>query len=107
MSTIWAFDHIENKHSLYHGKDCMKKFCESLKDHAKNIIDFEKNLLPLTKKKLKSHQNTPECYICKKRFIKKFAKDKNHHKVRDHCHHTGKYRGAAHSTCNLKFNVTN
>ena len=26
MSTIWAFDDIENKHSLFHCKDCMKKF---------------------------------------------------------------------------------
>ena len=26
MSTIWRFDHTENKQSLYHGKDCMKKF---------------------------------------------------------------------------------
>ena len=32
MSTIWEFGHIENRHSLYHGKDCMKQFCE----HAKN-----------------------------------------------------------------------
>ena len=24
MSTIWGFDHIENKHTLYHGKDSMK-----------------------------------------------------------------------------------
>ena len=30
MSTIWVFDHTENKHSLYRGKDCMKKFCGSL-----------------------------------------------------------------------------
>ena len=29
----------------------------------------------------------------------------NYQKVRDHCHYTGKYRGAAHSICNLKFNV--
>ena len=41
MSTIWAFDHIENKHTLYLGKDCMKKICTSLKNHAKNITDFE------------------------------------------------------------------
>ena len=41
MSTIWAFDHIENKHTLYHGKDCMKKFCESLRECTKNIIDLE------------------------------------------------------------------
>ena len=42
MSTIWAFDHIEKKHTLYRGKDCVKKFCESLRENAKNIIDFEK-----------------------------------------------------------------
>ena len=42
MSAIWGFDQIENKHTLYCGKDCMKKFCESLREHAKIIIDFEK-----------------------------------------------------------------
>ena len=42
MSTIWAFNHIGNKHTLYRWEDCMKKFCESLTKHAKNIIDFEK-----------------------------------------------------------------
>ena len=25
--TIWAFDNIENKHSLHRWEDCMKKFC--------------------------------------------------------------------------------
>ena len=49
MSTIWAFDHIENKHTLYRGKDCMKKFCYSLREHTKNINDFEKKkMLRLT-----------------------------------------------------------
>ena len=38
---------------------------------------------------------------------KKFAKDKYHRKVTDHCHYTGKYRGAGHNICNLKFNVLN
>ena len=58
MSTIWAFDHIENKHTLYRGEDCMKKFCISLRKHATNLINFEKKkMLPLTKKKLKLHQD--------------------------------------------------
>ena len=26
-------------------------------------------------------------------------------KVRDHCHYAGKYRGAAHSICNLRYNI--
>ena len=73
MLTIWAFDHIENKHTkttyTYRGKDCMKKFCESLREHAKNIIDFEKKkMLPLTKEELKSHQDAKICYICEKEF---------------------------------------
>ena len=43
----------------------MKKFCRSLRHHAKNIIDFEKkNMLPLTKEELKSHQDTKACYMC-------------------------------------------
>ena len=51
MSTIWAFDNIENKHTLYCAEDCMKKFCTSLREHAANAINFEKKkMLPLTKK---------------------------------------------------------
>ena len=29
----------------------------------------------------------------------------NNDKVRDHCHLTGKYRGAAHNTCNLRYKI--
>ena len=36
------FYHIENKHTLYREKDGMKKFCECLRQHAKNINNFEK-----------------------------------------------------------------
>ena len=64
-------------------------------------------MLPLTKEELKSHQDAKVCYIWGKRILKKSAKDKNYRKVRDHCHCTSKYRGAAHNICNLKFNVPN
>ena len=50
MSTIGRFDHIENKHTLYRGKDCMKMFCTFLREDAKNIMNSEKKkMLPLTK----------------------------------------------------------
>ena len=39
MSTISSFKDIENKHDLYRGKDCMKKFYESLKEQ-RNEIEF-------------------------------------------------------------------
>ena len=28
-----------------------------------------------------------------------------HHKIKDHCHYTEKYRGAAHNICNLKYRI--
>ena len=42
MSTILSFKCIENKHGVYRGKDCMNKFCESLREHPMKIIDFKK-----------------------------------------------------------------
>ena len=42
MSTIWTFDVIENKHHVYRGENCIKKFCESLVEHKMTIINFEK-----------------------------------------------------------------
>ena len=43
---------------------------------------------------------------------KKFCNDKNkkiknapYHKVRDHCHYTGKFREAAHNIWNLRYKV--
>ena len=32
----------ENNHDVYRGKDCMKKFCETLREHAMKIINFRK-----------------------------------------------------------------
>ena len=43
--------------------------------------------------------------FAKKNLTINMRKIKNYSKVRAHCHHTGKYRGAAHSTCNLNFSV--
>ena len=48
----------------------MKMCCISLREHAKNIIDFEKKkILTLIKEELKSHQDAEVCYICGKRFF--------------------------------------
>ena len=32
-------------------------------------------------------------------------KNKKYHKVRNHCHYTGKYRGSTHSICNLRYKI--
>ena len=43
------------------------------------------------------------CHICEKEFCTDNSKEMR--KVRDHCHYTGKYRGAAHSKCNLNYKI--
>ena len=85
--------------SYYRGEDCMKRFCKDLKDHATKIIDFKKKaMIPLTKEEEDNYNKENICYICKKYF-------NNDMKVRDHCHFTDKYRGAAHNTCNLIYKI--
>ena len=36
---------------------------------------------------------------------KEFDNNKKQQKVRDHCHYTGMYRGAAHNICNLRYKI--
>ena len=61
----------------------------------------------LTEEELKLHKDSTICSISRKTFTQQLAKDKHYCEVRDHCYFTGKYRDAAHSICNLRFNVPN
>ena len=53
MSTVCGFNHIEDKRTLCCGKDCMKKFCEPLRGHAKSITGFKKKNVALDSKRTK------------------------------------------------------
>ena len=63
-------------------------------------------MIPVTNKENEYYEMQNVCYICKKS-LNTDKNDENafklYHKVRDHCHHKGKYRGAAHSICNLRY----
>ena len=59
----------------------------------------------LTNQQQESYENGKICYICKKNFENKYVEDKKYCKVRDHCHYTWKYSGAAYSICNLKYSI--
>ena len=81
----------------------MNKFCKDLREHVTKIINYEKKkMIPLTTEEKMYHNKQKVCYICKKEFNNN---DKKNYKVRDHCHYTGKYRGAAHNICNLRYKV--
>ena len=97
-----SFDQTKNKQEHCRGEDSMKKFSKDLRTHATKIINYEKKkMIPLTTGK-KNYNEQKNCYICKKEFD---TSDKKHYKVRDHCHYTGKYRGAAHKICNLRYKI--
>ena len=105
LFTPCSFDKIKNKLDYYGGDDCMEKFCKDLREHATKIINYEKKkMIPLTKKEEKNHNKQEVYYICRKEF-NMGGDDKKYHKVKDHCHYTGKYRGAAHNICNLRYKI--
>ena len=59
---------------------------------------FNKNLLIIEEKE-HLFQQSKSCWICKKLI------DNYDEKVRDHCHVTGKFRGAARWICNINLKI--
>ena len=80
----------------------MKKFCKDLRELATKMINYEKKkMIPLTiKEKIFNKQKIYD--ICKNEFD---TNDKKYCKVKDHCHYTGKYRGAADNICNFRYKI--
>ena len=109
LDLVCSFDSKEDKHSFYRGNDCIKKFCSELKELGTKVVNYEqKEMTPLTDDENKYYEEQKECYICNKFFCNnrnQKLKFKLYKKVRDHCHFTGKFRGAAHSICNLHYQV--
>ena len=65
-------------------------------------------MIPLINEEIKSYEEQKISYICKKELSTDDEDDdgdgnKKYHKVRDHFHYTGKFRGAAHNICNLRY----
>ena len=76
---------------------------QKLREHSTKIINYEK-------KKMISLTMEEKYIIINKKYVIYVKKeldnnDKKQQKVRDHCHYTGKYRGAAHNICNLRYKV--
>ena len=57
-------------------------------------------MIELTDVLKREHKASEKCQICLKEF-----NDPQNKKVRDPCHYTGLYRGAAHNNCNLKYRI--
>ena len=67
-----------------------------------NVLKPKKEMI-FTEEDEKRYNTCMTCHICGKGGFNEG--DKNKMKVRDHCHLTGKFRGAAHSKCNLGYQI--
>ena len=100
--------HYDQKYSkpavIYRGKNTVPKLYQNLTEEVKycqEVIkeNFQKPLI-MFKKDEEDFQKAKKCWICQKRY------KANENPVRDHCHITGKYRGSAHNTCNLRLQIS-
>ena len=70
------------------------KYCKKIKSKH-----FNKNLI-VSEEEEQLFQESNSCWICGTLI------DHDDEKVRDHCHVTEKFRGAAHRSCNVNFQLT-
>ena len=78
MSIVSSFKSIENKHDVYSGKDCMKRFCESVREHAMKLFNFKKKKNEvICKPRAEIIINAKICYVCKTNLKINMEKVKN------------------------------
>ncbi|XP_033729639.1 uncharacterized protein LOC117318793 [Pecten maximus] len=85
---------------IYRGPDVAEHFVECMLREQEEIEQKFKNVEPMvmTGKDWQSFNNAVYCHIC--------GKELGDDRVRDHCHVTGKFRGAAHNECNINYKFT-
>ena len=99
----------KSRRKFYRRKDCIKRFCNDLKELVTEIINYkEEEMTTLTSDEVTLYESQKVCHICKGAFCydtNKKSEFKLYHKVRDHCHCTKKFREAAHNVCNIRYKV--
>ena len=89
---------------VYRGKDCVNRFINCILDeyeYCKRVCRYYLNKsLIMSAKEEGMFQDACSCWICGKSF------DLRDEKVRDHCHISGKFRGALHFSCNANFKIS-
>ena len=87
---------------VYRVVDAAERFVRDLQQEAKQLFDeyiaIQKPMLPLITTELRSFNNATICHIC--------TKPLGDDIVTDHCHIVGRYRGDAHSECNIMYRMS-
>ena len=91
----------EPKLVSYAGEDGAQKFVDMLEEDFKTITNIPEKKMIFGEKEEKRFDKESKCWICNEKFVRGDVK------VKDHCHFTGRYRGAAHNSCNLNYRKPN
>ena len=81
-------------------EDVAFHFLRSMEETTRELHEKygESKPMEITPEEQAQFDGATKCWVCGEHF----DVDQKDHKVRDHCHLTGKYRGAAHNKCNLR-----
>ncbi|XP_020298282.1 uncharacterized protein LOC109862613, partial [Pseudomyrmex gracilis] len=93
-------EHIDIGYRFHRGENCVQWFVNELHDLAKRAKTLFATNVPmanLTPAEFERFTNAECCNVCERPF------ERDDTKVRDHCHLTGRFRGPAHSACNLNY----
>ena len=104
---IRSFDDnvYESKLRKHTGEDAMEKFVEWIEEDVKEIANIPDAEMIFGPNELDQFNSATKCWICEGEFDDT-ADEKGYRKnekVKDHCHYTGRFRGATHNSCNLKY----
>ena len=70
-------------------------FVEWVQNDVKKIANIKPKKMVFTEEDEKQFNKASDCWLC--------GEELGNDRVRDHCHYTGRYRGAAHNSCNLNY----
>ena len=99
---VCVTDELTKPIVVFKGENAAYEFIEAiLKEHeyCKKVKHFNKNLIM-------SEKEEEEIQLSNTSWIWEKLIDNDDEKVRDHCHMTGKFRGAAHWSCNINLQLT-
>ena len=83
---------------VYRGSNAAENFLALQKEKRKiKAVLANPQAMPMTREDWRAYNSATSCRIC----VKPLEGDS----VRDHCHISGRYRGAAHKACNLKLRL--
>lgn len=98
-------DESRSRYASYRGADCIDWFMKELTKiatEAFNYLEDGKPMKPLSQEEKNAFNEATFCHICEGKFKQNFSDVR----VRDHCHLSGNYRGAAHQYCNLNYQIS-